>query len=186
MGIQRHIWTQHIQPEQLADLAKMIPLVDDRRQRISVQAPFTEEHIGSVPACNAVDVEKALSRARTAQRSWSQTPPLRRKTILLNYHEMVLQRQDELLDLIQIESGKARIHALEEIMDVAINCRHYGYRAANYLRPQRRKGILPGLTSTWEVRHPWEWWGSFHHGTTRSLWPFLTPSQRCWQETQLF
>ena len=41
-------------------------------------------------------------------------------------HDMVLQRQDEVLDLIQLESGKARTHAFEEVA--------HGHRSRWYAR----------------------------------------------------
>ncbi len=56
-----------------------------------------------------------------------------RAAILLRYHDLVLQRQDELLDLVQIESGKARRNAPEEVLDVAINSRYYAIHAKSYL-----------------------------------------------------
>ena len=42
---------------------------------------------------------------------------LERKRWLLRYHDIVLARQDEILDLVQLEAGKARRHALEEVLD---------------------------------------------------------------------
>ena len=66
----------------------------------------------------------------------------------------MLARQDELLDIIQLESGKARRHAFEEILDVAIVARYYARSAERHLRTQRRRGALPLLTATWEHHHP--------------------------------
>src|SRR5205823_2492496 len=54
----------------------------------------------------------------------------------------------------QIESGKARRHALEEVLDVAIVARYYANTARRHLRAHRRRGALPLLTATWEHRHP--------------------------------
>ena len=42
-----------------------------------------------------------------------------------------------MLDLIQVETGKARLHAHEEVQVVAWSARHYGRKAPAYLRPQR-------------------------------------------------
>ena len=54
-----------------------------------------------------------------------------RERIVLRFHDLVLQRQDQLLDLIQLESGKARVHAFEEVADTAMVSRHYGRRAVH-------------------------------------------------------
>ena len=66
----------------------------------------------------------------------------------------MLARQDELLDVIQLESGKARRHAFEEILDTALVARYYANTAQRHLRAHRRRGALPVLTATWEYHHP--------------------------------
>lgn len=77
-----------------------------------------------------------------------------RSRIFLRFHDLVLKRQLQLLDLIQLESGKARAHAFEEVADTAIVSRHYARRAAGYLRPRRRQGAFPLLSQAVELRHP--------------------------------
>jgi len=66
----------------------------------------------------------------------------------------VLRRQDEVLDLIQLENGKARRHAFEEVVDVALNARHYARTARRDLAPARRAGLVPVLSQVQELRHP--------------------------------
>ena len=63
-----------------------------------------------------------------------------RKRIMLRLHDLVFAHQDQLLDLVQLESGKARAHAFEEVVDVALVARHYARRAAAYLAPRRSAG----------------------------------------------
>jgi succinate-semialdehyde dehydrogenase/glutarate-semialdehyde dehydrogenase len=77
-----------------------------------------------------------------------------RAAIFLRFHDLVLARQQRLLDLIQLESGKARRHAFEEVADTAIVSRHYARRAAGYLRPRRRQGLFPVFSQAVEARHP--------------------------------
>ncbi len=121
---------------------------------IDVHAPFTGAHIGAIPAAQAEDVERAVGLARAAQPAWAARPYTDRARIFLRFHDLLLQRQDEILDLIQIETGKARAHAFEEVLDTAIVARYYGRRARRFLRPRRRKGALVLLTRTMEVRAP--------------------------------
>ena len=78
----------------------------------------------------------------------------RRARIFLRFHDLVLEQQVQLLDLIQLESGKARVHGFEEVADTAIVSRHYARRAAIYLRPRRRQGAFPLLSQAVELRHP--------------------------------
>ena len=96
----------------------------------------------------------AIQRARTAQPAWAQTRIQERKAIFLRYHDLVLQHQQELLDLLQLEAGKNRLTAQDEIFDVVINSRYYAVRAQKYLRPRRRKGAVPLLTHTMEIHQP--------------------------------
>jgi len=63
-----------------------------------------------------------------------------RAKILMRIHDAVLQHRDELLDIIQLETGKNRASALDEVMDVAINARYYARHAARLLRPRRVRG----------------------------------------------
>jgi acyl-CoA reductase-like NAD-dependent aldehyde dehydrogenase len=60
-----------------------------------------------------------------------------RSGIFLRFHGLLLARQNEILDLIQLETGKARRYAFEEILDTAIVTRYYALRAGKYLRLQR-------------------------------------------------
>ena len=61
-----------------------------------------------------------------------------RAAVLLRYHDLVLDRQGELLDLIQAENGKARVWAFEEIMDQAVTARYYARLAPRALKPHAR------------------------------------------------
>ena len=120
--------------------------------------PATGEVLAELPASTpesaADDVAAAFERARTAQRAWARVPVRRRADILLRFHDLVLRRQEEVLDLVQLETGKARLHAHEEVQAVAIAARYYGRKAPGLLRPKRHTGAIPVLTKVTEVRHP--------------------------------
>jgi succinate-semialdehyde dehydrogenase/glutarate-semialdehyde dehydrogenase len=77
-----------------------------------------------------------------------------RAAVLSRYHDAVLSHREELLDLMQLESGKARQDALEELLDVAMNARYYASEGPGMLTSERRRGALPLLTKTVEHRHP--------------------------------
>src|SRR6478609_5915117 len=84
----------------------------------------------------------AFARARQAQVAWSRTSYERRQEALLRLHDIVLDRQDEIIDLIQWETGKARKHAFDEPLHVALTARYYGRTTARHLRTQRRPGVV--------------------------------------------
>ncbi|MGW0791649.1 succinic semialdehyde dehydrogenase [Streptomyces sp. NPDC002911] len=122
--------------------------------RTANHSPFTGEKLADLPESTPEDVEAAFERARAAQPSWAATPVRARAAVLLRFHDLVLQRQSEVLDLIQLETGKARLHAHEEVQAVAVAARHYGRKAASYLRPKRHTGAIPTLTKVTELRQP--------------------------------
>jgi succinate-semialdehyde dehydrogenase/glutarate-semialdehyde dehydrogenase len=138
----------------LAALAARVSAGEGEREPIEIENPATGKVLATVPRCTAEDVDAAVARARAAQARWRETSFEERKRILLRFHDLVLERQDEVLDVIQLESGKARRHAFEEILDTAIVARYYGRSAERHLREQRRNGALPVLTATWEYHHP--------------------------------
>ena len=140
------------------------PALVRRLARRVVSAPKAEHHtshtpltgapLASLPLSTREDVAVAVDSARAAQRAWSRTPMELRERIFLRYHDLVLERQVQLLDVVQLESGKTRRQAFEEVADVALVARHYGRSAAAYLRPRRRGGLFPVLTQSVEHRHP--------------------------------
>ncbi|MGW7351698.1 succinic semialdehyde dehydrogenase [Streptomyces sp. NPDC054784] len=117
-------------------------------------APFTGERLAELPESTPEDVATAFARARAAQQAWADTPVRRRAAVLLRFHDLVLGRQSEILDLIQLETGKARLHAFEEVLAVAVAARHYGRKAPSYLGAKRHTGAIPALTKVTELRQP--------------------------------
>lgn len=89
-----------------------------------------------------------------AQAAWAATPARTRAAVLLRFHDLVLSRQAEVLDLIQLETGKARLHAHEEVQAVAVAARHYGRKAPSYLKPKGHTGAIPTFTKVTELRQP--------------------------------
>ena len=124
------------------------------REQVEIDQPFTGALLGTVPKCTPEDAVAAIGRARDAQRGWAATSFAERKRWLQRYHDIVLARQDEILDLVQLEAGKARRHALEEVLDAAIVARYYANTAERHLATHRRRGALPLLTKAHELRHP--------------------------------
>jgi succinate-semialdehyde dehydrogenase / glutarate-semialdehyde dehydrogenase len=121
---------------------------------VTTTAPYTGEPLAELPSSTAEDVETAFERARTAQGGWAATPVADRKSILLRFHDLVLERQEEALDLMQAENGKTRRDAFLEVTDIAITARYYARSAGRLLAPKRRRGAFPLLTHTTELHHP--------------------------------
>lgn len=120
-----------------------------------VRCPFTDTPLGELPLADAERVAEAFRRARAAQSGWARRTPAERSAPLRRFHDLVLDRRDEALDILQLETGKARRHAFEELLDVPLTTAYYVARAPGLLRPACRRGVLPVLTRTVEHRRPW-------------------------------
>ncbi len=120
----------------------------------TTRAPFTAEELLTYPISTEDDVEQAYQRARVAQRDWAARPPAERARIIARMHHAALRRQHELLDLLQLETGKSRYDAFQEFAAVPVYARYIGRTAPRVLAPQRRKGIIPLVTKAYELRHP--------------------------------
>ncbi len=137
----------------------------DRRALFSVGRPRVRERRRGCPArAGAVHGRGACAPSPRSRRATSSQPPqpaarlrppgprgLRRRRgfgVLLRVHDLLLARQEQALDLIQLETGKARRHAFEEVADAANVLRYYAVRAPGWLAPSRRRGAIPLLTRT--------------------------------------
>src|SRR4051794_16853579 len=111
-----------------------------------VRSPIDGAPLAHVPQSSEEDVVEAFARARTAQEQWARTSYAERQRLLLRLHDLILDRQDEIIDLIVLESGKARKHAFDEPLHVALTARYYARTAHEHLDTQRKLGVVPGLT----------------------------------------
>ncbi len=115
---------------------------------------YTGEVITTLPQSTPEDIETAFARAREAQRVWSQWPVKKRLKVFKRFHELLLERNETVVDLIQAESGKARRMAFDETCDVPMVTSHYLKRAAKLLAPVKRGGPVPVVSTSTEIRQP--------------------------------
>lgn len=121
---------------------------------VPVRAPFNGEVIVELPQCGPDDVLRAADDARRAQEQWALTSTRERAVVLLRIHDLVFENAETLMDLIQVENGKARRDAFLEVADIANTCRYYARKGPGMLAAQRRRGLIPVVTSVRELRHP--------------------------------
>ncbi|MBD0292158.1 MAG: aldehyde dehydrogenase family protein [Jiangellaceae bacterium] len=136
--------------ERLADTIVARP----RASRMTAVEPFTGRPLAEIPLSVPDDVDAAFATARQAQHAWAARSVEERARIVGRVHDMFLDRQSTIADLVQAESGKARRDAFEEIGDVALAARYASVRGPRLLRDRRRLGLFPGLTVAIEARHP--------------------------------
>lgn len=138
----------------LVDRLLAIASVGNRAETVTIEAPFDGQPLYDLPIATESDVDAAVASLRSGQQAWAARPLAERSRIMLRFHDLVLARRDEGLDLVQWETGKARRDAMEELLDVCLNARHYARGAQRLLRPRRHRGGFPVLIGATEVHHP--------------------------------
>ncbi len=116
--------------------------------------PSNGKRIYELPQLSGLDVANAVEQARVAQKSWQQVSPSQRAQILLRTHDLLMANQERLIELIQLETGKAKSHAFEEVAGAYGAARYFGKISAKALKPKRTKAGVPVLTKTWVERAP--------------------------------
>ncbi len=128
--------------------------LDENGYNLVIEAPMTGETIGWVGSGDEELVNKAFRAARRAQQSWVHVPFSERKRIFMRFHDSVLKNRELLADMVQLESGKNRTGAFDEILDVANNARYYAGRVEKLMSPKSRRTAVPVLAKPREYRHP--------------------------------
>lgn len=122
---------------------------DRAAQRVTTYAPFTGAPIAELPQTSPAAVQRAVARARQVQPAWAAWTPRQRARVLQALYDRVLGRQAQVLDLIQIETGKARAHAFDEVVDIAL-CRLCRGR----VRRDDRVHVSNIRSTMWRVKRP--------------------------------
>ncbi|MEO6182917.1 MAG: aldehyde dehydrogenase family protein [Verrucomicrobiota bacterium] len=108
-----------------------------KREIVSIN-PATMEELGRVPMLNAQDVNLAVTKARSAQPAWAALSFNERAEYILRAKDILLDRQDEICDLIAGEVGKPRVEALAgEVLPVANLMDYFARTAARLLRDEQ-------------------------------------------------
>jgi succinate-semialdehyde dehydrogenase / glutarate-semialdehyde dehydrogenase len=113
---------------------------------IKVRNPVTGQLAGTVDCASASDLASTVARARQAQEKWSRLSFRSRAKVIAGFHDRVLDRSAQVLDAIQLETGKTRRDAFAELVTVAGTARYYLSHAESILAPRRKRGAVPLLT----------------------------------------
>lgn len=108
-----------------------------RKDTIQSFAPATGQLIGECQVTSAEDVKRAVERARRAQEAWGALPVEERCTRMLRFRDALVDREEELTDLLAKECGKPRQEALvHEVIVVASLITHFAKHAEEVLATQ--------------------------------------------------
>jgi acyl-CoA reductase-like NAD-dependent aldehyde dehydrogenase len=105
--------------------------------RVRSYAPATGELLGEVPVHGTDDVLAVVHRARKAQAAWGVLAVEERAGRLLRFRDAIVERAEEIVEILSRECGKPRQEALvHEVMVIADLATYYCRNAARILAPQ--------------------------------------------------
>jgi succinate-semialdehyde dehydrogenase/glutarate-semialdehyde dehydrogenase len=106
--------------------------------KIRSYAPATGELVGEAPNTTAEEVKQAVARARRAQEAWGALPVAERAARVLRFRDAIVDRADEVVDLLSRECGKPKHEALlHEVMVVADIATYFAKNAERILTPRQ-------------------------------------------------
>ncbi len=100
--------------------------------------PATLEELGRAPISTTRQVNDAVARARAAQAAWASLSFKQRGAHILRAKDLLVQRQDDLCELIACETGKPTVEALSsEVMPVANLMDYFARKSERLLRDEQ-------------------------------------------------
>ena len=113
-----------------------------RRPSFNSHNPATEEVIGTYPIMSKSEVADVVAHARLATAQWQGLGFSGRKRVLLAWSSLIINRIDQIADLISLETGKPLSDAKLEV-SIAVN--HIGWAARHAESIMRTSFRRPGL-----------------------------------------
>ena len=135
-------------------IASLISHFAHTDKSVSVINPTSAKRIYDLPQLSAEQVALEVDRARDAQTAWAALAVFERADIMLKLHDSMLENEDKLLDLLQLETGKARAHAVEEFAGAIGSTRYYAKIADKALSLKKAKTGVPVLLRSFVAQVP--------------------------------
>ncbi|MGB8713029.1 MAG: NAD-dependent succinate-semialdehyde dehydrogenase [Onishia taeanensis] len=101
----------------------------DSGEQIEVLNPATGEVIGQVPRLGRDETERAIAAAESAFPAWRALTALERADILMKWHDLMHEHQQELAQIMTLEQGKPLKEAAGEIAYAASFLRWFAEQA---------------------------------------------------------
>jgi succinate-semialdehyde dehydrogenase/glutarate-semialdehyde dehydrogenase len=109
-------------------------------RRYDIKNPISLESIGVFEAATATEVKAAVVRARKVQAEWATRSFAERAKVLWRWVDVIVERQDEIIELVLKETGKTRNEAIAmEVLAPCMQISHYAKRGAKYLQTKKRR-----------------------------------------------
>lgn len=149
----------------------------DGESELDVFDPATEQLLTTVSAAGMDQAKSAVDAAWEAAPSWASTPPRRRSDILRRAFEIMMDREEQLAELIILENGKTYTDAIGEVRYGAEFFRWFSEEAVRIIgefrtapRGDKRIVVLPEPVGVSLMVTPWNFPSAM---ATRKLGPAL-------------
>jgi acyl-CoA reductase-like NAD-dependent aldehyde dehydrogenase len=110
------------------------------RRRLRLRSPVTLEPIGEIECASAEEVRGAVERARKAQAGWAGLSIDERASTMWRLLDLFVKRQDEIVEVVVRETGKARAEAIGmEVYSPCDSIAYYAKNARRFLAPEKRR-----------------------------------------------
>ena len=121
---------------------------------VAVLNPWNNKRIYELPQHSVDQVVASVDYAREYQPIWAGYSASSRASFALALHDALVKHEDQILDLLQLETGKSRAHAFEEFAGSVGSLRYYARITPSALRRQRTKSGVPILTKSYVDHSP--------------------------------
>ncbi len=134
--------------------------------------PATGDRLAELPIASLEDVEAAKAKARAAFPSWSRLSAERRAAYLLKARDILVDRREEVLDLLVRETGKARTDATADLLLICETIEYYCNKGPKFIAD---KTISTRLAKNKRVRQQY-----YPRGLVVNISPWNYPLDLAW------
>lgn len=135
-------------------IPSLLSHLPESSDQVTIVNPATGKKIYDLPQLSIGQVAKAVADARLAQPAFAAMPVKERAAALFALHDLILKNQDQLMDLLQFETGKARAHAFEEVAGSLGSTRYFAKIAPKVLKKQITNSGVPFVTRSYVTYSP--------------------------------
>lgn len=121
---------------------------------IKVVDPLTGNELHEIDAHSASDVALRFQSAREAQPAWAAIGGKARARVASQLVDSLIAKQEDLMDMLQKETGKSRSHAFEEITGALAAISYYAKVAPKLMKRQKVRGGVPLLITAYTEPAP--------------------------------
>jgi acyl-CoA reductase-like NAD-dependent aldehyde dehydrogenase len=135
-------------------IPSLLSHIPESSDQVTIVNPTTGKKIYDLPQLSVSQVANAVADSRLAQPSFAAMPVKARSAALFALHDLIIKNQDQLMDLLQLETGKARAHAFEEVAGSLGSTRYFAKIAPKVLKKQITNSGVPFVTRSYVTYSP--------------------------------